>query len=290
MGRSPARLEEIIMASVRMSGELQDKIFKNFKEQIYKVYADNSGLQDYLKSIMESFYSVEERELMSDYMELHERLFRFKYPKFNHEEFSPKKYFGSYQGPKDFNQVREVHFIINSDRPDEESLTFMIGEDWHPGYMNRYDDKENAPSDNYLDGDISLTLKLDEPIQFIQKHDRSNIWSADGNIDSYTNPIIISSPTDINNINTFAEGTIKINESKVQIKHLLKSCTTLKRFLDTWPAGKDCVPQKYLDKMFEAAKPSVPSNLPKFDPNAILPDEVKEEMNSTVLTSKLLDN
>ena len=44
------------MASVRMSGELRDKIFKNFKEQIYKVYADNSGLQDYLKSIMESFY------------------------------------------------------------------------------------------------------------------------------------------------------------------------------------------------------------------------------------------
>ena len=277
------------MASVRMSGELQDKIFQNFKEQIYKVYADNSGLQDYLKSIMESFYSVQERELMNDYMELHERLFRFKYPKKAHEEFSPKKYFGSYQGPKDFNQVREVHFIINSDRPDEESLTFMLG-DWHPSYTNRYDDNENAPSDNYLDGDVPLTLKLDEPIQFIQNHDRSNIWSAEDNIMSYTNPIIISSSTDVNNINKFAEGTIKINESKLQIKHLLKSCTTLKRFLDTWPAGKDCVPQSYLDKMFETAKPSVPSNLPKFDPNAILPDEVKEEMNSTVLTSKLLDN
>ena len=85
------------MASVRMSGELRNRIFENFKRQIYKVYEDNSGLQDYLKSIMESFYSVEERELMSDYMELHERLFRMKYPKFDHEKFSPKKYFGSYK-------------------------------------------------------------------------------------------------------------------------------------------------------------------------------------------------
>ena len=231
------------MASVRMSGELRNRIFENFKRQIYKVYEDNSGLQDYLKSIMESFYSVEERELMSDYMELHERLFRMKYPKFDHEKFSPKKYFGSYQGPKDFNQVREVHFIINSDRPDEESLTFMIGDDWHPSYTNRYDEQENAPSNNYLDGDTSLTLKLDEPIQFIQKHERSNIWAAE-DVSSLTNPIIISSSTDINNINKFAEGTLKINSSKEQIKHLLASCTTLKRFLDTWPAGKDCVPQE----------------------------------------------
>jgi len=282
-------MEENIMASVRMSGELRNRIFENFKQQIYKVYEDNSGLQDYLKSIMKSFYSVEERELMNDYMELHERLFRMKYPKFNHEEFSPRKYFSSYEGPKDFNQVREVHFIINSDRPDEESLTFMIGDDWHPSYTNRYDEQENAPSNNYLDGDTSLTLKLDEPIQFIQKHERSNIWSAE-DVSSLTNPIIISSSTDINNINKFAEGTLKINSSKEQIKHLLASCTTLKRFLDTWPAGKDCVPQEYLDKMFAETKVSTPSNLPKFDPNAILPDEVKEEMNSTVLTSKLLDN
>ena len=278
------------MASVRMSGELRNRIFENFKQQIYKVYEDNSGLQDYLKSIMESFYSVEERELMSDYMELHERLFRMKYPKFDHEKFSPKKYFGSYQGPKDFNQVREVHFIINSDRPDEESLTFMIGDDWHPSYTNRYDEQENAPSNNYLDGDTSLTLKLDEPIQFIQKHERSNIWSAE-DVSSLTNPIIISSSTDINNINKFAEGTLKINSSKEQIKHLLASCTTLKRFLDTWPAGKDCVPQEYLDRMFAENKPKgTTATMPKFDPNAILPDEVKEEMNSTVLTSKLLDN
>ena len=34
------------MASVRMSGELRDKIFKNFEQQLYKVYEDNSGLQD----------------------------------------------------------------------------------------------------------------------------------------------------------------------------------------------------------------------------------------------------
>ena len=43
--------------------------------------------------------------------------------------------------------------------------------------------------------------------------------------------------------------------------------------------------------MFAENKPKgTTATMPKFDPNAILPDEVKEEMNSTVLTSKLLDN
>lgn len=284
-------MEESVMASVRMSGELRDKIFKNFEQQLHKVYENNSGLQDYLKSILESFYSVEERQLMQDYLDVHERLFRMKYPKKNHEEFSPKKYFTVYGNRNsDFNWVREVHFIINPHRPDKESLTFMTGDDWHETYTNSYNDKLTPPSSNYVTGDYCLTLKLEEPIQLVQKHDSSQIWAAEGRIKSFTNPIIISSDVDVDNIEKFAEGTIKINESKTQIKHLLDSCTTLKRFLDTWPAGKDSVPQEYLNKMFETAKPSVPSTAPKFDPDSILPDEVKEQMNSAVLTSKLMEN
>ena len=279
------------MASVRMSGELRDKIFNNFEQQLYKVYENNSGLQDYLKSILESFYSVEERQLMQDYLDVHERLFRMKYPKKNHEKFSPKKYFGSYGRTSDFNWVREVHFIINPNRPAKESLTFMTGNDWHEEYINAYNDKLTPPSDNYVDGDYALTLKLEEPIQLVQRHDSSQIWAAeDKRVRTLTNPTIISSDVDVDNIEKFAEGTIKINESKTQIKHLLDNCTTLKRFLDTWPAGKDSVPQEYLDKMFKTAKPVTPSTALKFDPNSILPDEVKEQMNSTVLTSKLMEN
>tara|TARA_R100000951_G_scaffold79338_1_gene67328 strand:+ start:996 stop:1853 length:858 start_codon:yes stop_codon:yes gene_type:complete len=285
-------MEESVMASVRMSGELRDKIFKNFERQLYKIYENNSGLQDYLKSVLESFYSVEERQLMQDYLEVHERLFRMKYPKKNHEKFSSKKYFGMTYGSTatDFNWVRKVHFIINPNRPATESLTFMVGDDWHESYTNSYNDKIAPASSNYVDGDYCLTLKLEEPIQLVQQHDSSQIWAAENRVTSFKNPIIISSDVDVDNIEKFAEGTIKINESKTQIKHLLDSCTTLKRFLDTWPAGKDSVPQEYLDKMFETTKPATPSNLPKFDPNAILPDEVKEQMNSAVLTSKLMEN
>ena len=166
----------------------------------------------------------------------------------------------------------------------------MVGDDWHESYTNSYNDKIAPASSNYVDGDYCLTLKLEEPIQIIQQHDSSQIWAAEGKVSSFTNPIIISSDVDVDNIEKFAEGTIKINESKSQIKHLLDSCTTLKRFLDTWPAGKDSVPQEYLDKMFKAATPATPSTLPKFDPNSILPDEVKEQMNSTILTSKLMEN
>ena len=107
------------MASVRMSGELRDRIFKNFEQQLYKVYENNSGLQDYLKSIIESFYSVEERQLMKDYLNVHERLFRMKHPKKNHEKFSPKKYFQTSYGSRhsDFNWVYLI--IVHKNRVDE---------------------------------------------------------------------------------------------------------------------------------------------------------------------------
>ena len=51
----------------------------------------------------------------------------------------------------DFNWVRQVHFIINPNRPAEESLTFMVGDDWHEEYTNSYNDKLTPPSKNYVD-------------------------------------------------------------------------------------------------------------------------------------------
>ena len=69
--------------------------------------------------MLEYFDAVEERLLMQEYVDVHESWCRMKDPKKNHEEFSPKKYFGSYGRNSDFNWVREVHFIINPNRPTE---------------------------------------------------------------------------------------------------------------------------------------------------------------------------
>ena len=70
---------------------------------------------------------------------------------------------------------------------------------------------------------------------------------------------------------------------------LLQECTTLKRFLDAWPAGLECVPQDVVNKMHATTvKPKSGPIKPAFNAATFLPDEVKEEMNSAVLTSKLL--
>ena len=185
----------------------------------------------------------------------------------------------------------EVAFILNPARPDYDDCTFLdtSTDNWHNTYYSRYQEKTYPPSKSFQEGDVSLKLELSTPVMMAVNHDISQVWAADGDQLELKYPFIISKEETLTAISTYAEGTLKIDKSIETMKNLLAECTTLKRFLDAWPAGKDCVPQDVLNKQFEAAKPRGAGPLaPKFNAETLLPDEVKEQMNSAVLTSKLL--
>jgi hypothetical protein len=66
-----------------------------------------------------------------------------------------------------------------------------------------------------------------------------------------------------------------------EISSILDKCTTLKQFLDAWPAGKTLVDQELIQKMHE--KP------PKKEPSKFVPPEASINLNTVVLTKKIID-
>jgi len=276
------------MASVRMSESLRDKIQKKFEEQIRTAYSNSSELQPFVQDLINCSISDEELKLIERDVKLAKDVWEYQNPGEVWEERSNKKYDTSLH----FNSKNEVAFILNPARSDYENCTFLdtsSSKQWHKSYYSRYQEKTFPPSATFQEGDVTLRLELSSPVMMAVDHDISQVWAADGDELQLSYPFIISKEETLLAISTYAEGTLKVDKSIETMKNLLSECTTLKRFLDAWPAGKDCVPQEVLNKQFETAKPRGDGPLaPKFNAETLLPDEVKEQMNSAVLTSKLL--
>tara|TARA_R110002020_G_scaffold45642_2_gene130418 strand:- start:863 stop:1699 length:837 start_codon:yes stop_codon:yes gene_type:complete len=277
------------MASVRMSDSLRSKIKKNFEKQIRTAYSNSSELQPFVQNLINSSLSDIELELIERDVQLAKDVWEYKNPNGVYE----KRTNAAYNDTFHFNSNKKIAFILNPARSDSEDCTFLDTSSnknrWHKSYYSSYREKTFPPSDTFQEGDVSLILELTKSVTTTVNPDISQVWSADGNELELSYPFIISKEETLTAISTYAEGTLKIDKSIETMSNLLKECTTLKRFLDAWPAGKDCVPQEVLNKQFEAAKPrSAGPSAPKFNAETLLPDEVKEQMNSAVLTSKLL--
>ena len=276
------------MASVRMSESLRDKIQKKFEEQIRTAYSNSSELQPFVQDLINCSISDEELKLIERDVKLAKDVWEHQNPGEVYEERSNKNTYDTLH----FNSKKEVAFILNPARPDYDDCTFLdtsSSKQWHRSYYSRYQEKTFSPSATFQEGDVTLRLELNTPVMMAVDHDISQVWAADGDELQLSYPFIISKEETLLAISTYAEGTLKIDKSIETMKNLLAECTTLKRFLDAWPAGKDCVPQDVLNKQFETAKPRSAGPLPpKFNAETLLPDEVKEQMNSAVLTSKLL--
>ena len=277
------------MPSVRMSDSLRNKIQSKFEEQIRTAYSNSSELQPFVQNLINSSISDIELELIERDVQLAKDVWEHQNPGEIYEERTARS--RSYDNSLHFNSKSEVAFILNPARPDYDDCTFLdtSTDNWHNSYYSRYQEKTYPPSNSFQEGDVSLKLELSTPVMMAVNHDISQVWAADGDQLELKYPFIISKEETLTAISTYAEGTLKIDKSIETMKNLLAECTTLKRFLDAWPAGKDCVPQDVLNKQFEAAKPRGAGSLaPKFNAETLLPDEVKEQMNSAVLTSKLL--
>jgi hypothetical protein len=271
MGRSTTNMEKTIMASVRMSDSLRSKIKDNFIKQIRTAYSNSSELQPFVQTLINTSISDEELKLIKRDLELSKDIWEYKNPGKDYSKLSAHDL--KYNTSLHFHSKNKVAFILNANRPDSEDSTFLTtksnGETWHKSYYSRYQDKTT-------------------PVTMILDHDVSTIWSSDNDEPELKYPIIISKQETLDAISTYAEGTLKIDNSIETMHNLLQECTTLKRFLDAWPAGKDCVPQDVLNKQFAEAKPRTGPLAPKFNAATLLPDEIKEQMNGAILTSKLL--
>ena len=275
------------MASVRMSDSLRSEIKRNFKKQVRTAYSNSSELQPFVQKLINASISDKELDLIKRDLELSKDVWEYKNPGENYSELTPDDL--KYSTSLHFYAKNKVAFILNANRPDSEDCTFLsTKETWHKSYYSRYQEKDMSASLYYQIGDVPLILELTTPVTMLLDHDISTLWASDKNEPELKHPIIISKQETLDVISTYAEGTLKIDKSIETMHNLLQECTTLKRFLDAWPAGKDCVPQNVLNKHFAEAKPKTGPLAPKFNAATLLPDEIKEQMNGAILTSKLL--
>ena len=97
--------------------------------------------------------------------------------------------------------------------------------------------------------------------------------------------IVITDPDLCSQLSPIGEIEMKVNKDVDTFKEYIDKITTLKRFIDEWPGGKDLVPDEYMQRMLVKKKPSQANRM---TPDQIIPNELKEQMNEVILTNKLL--
>ena len=163
--------------------------------------------------------------------------------------------------------------------------------DWSTAYQEKgYDNKiEKHPcSDNYVEGDVPVRI---EKLQSFAAPVRTNLelnrgWGQNKFYAPYADcAYVITEPKICEQLMPIGQIEDKAAKDLQAFKEYIAKITTLKRFLDEWPGGKDLVPEEDIQRM---TKKVVRKKSNKKTPENIIPNVLKEQMNEVILTNKLL--
>lgn len=275
------------MASVQMSQTLRDQITENYKQQLYSAYRKSHNVQPAIDTIIHRITDNDpEFSLLCQLQEAHGKTI---------ESLQDKYSDGSYYGgsKRICNTIvetsTELGLICNPNRPASEDGTYIT--DWYTEYKDEYSSEEGKmkpASSNYVEGDIPVNL---EDLQPFYAPTHLSVSYERGWANKYYAPyvgnmaILVTDPKLCEQLSPIGEIEIKVNKDLETFKEYIDKITTLKRFIDEWPGGKELVPDEYLQRMLVKKKPTQASRM---TPDQIIPNELKEQMNEVILTNKLL--
>lgn len=275
------------MASVQMSQTLRDQITENYKQQLYSAYRKSHNVQPAIDTIIHRITDNDpEFSLLCQLQEAHGKTIKSL-----QDKYSDGSYYG---GSKRICRTivetsTELGLICNPNRPASEDGTYI--KDWHTEHKDEYSSEEGKmkpASDNYVEGDIPVKLEDLQPY-YAPTHLGVSYQRGWGN--KYYAPhvnnmaILVTDPKLCEQLSPIGEIEIKVNKDLETFKEYIDKITTLKRFIDEWPGGKELVPDEYLQRMLAKKKPSQANRM---TPDQIIPNELKEQMNEVILTNKLL--
>ena len=272
------------MASVNMSGTLREQITANYRIQLEKAYRKTHQIQptidqigEYLLNVHPSFVKLV--EIDEQYIET--------FKQFNKEKDIDQGYSSPISSSEHIKPIDQLGIICNPNRPPEENMTMI--ENWHAPYleMDWNDEEEEKPaSDNYVEGDVAVKLdnvNLYSPYKFNLAYERG--WRSKGFAPNADFALVVTDKEMCNSLSPIGEIESKLNTEVDKFEKSISSITTLKRFLDEWPAGKSLIPSEYIDRM---NKKTVRRKSTATTVEQLIPDELKEEMNEVILTNKLM--
>ena len=273
------------MASVQMSQTLRDQITDNYKQQLYNAYRVSHNVQPAVDKIIQGIMDndPEFAKLCTLQDDIEHVLLNIA------NRYGMDSYYQADRVTKHIVKTStELGLICNPNRPADQHGTYIRS--WYTEYKDEYSTSEptRPASDNYIEGDIPVHLDKLEPFYAPTKLDVSyhRGWGDKQYAPHVGNmAIIVTDPELCEQLSPIGEIELKVGKDVDTFKDYISKITTLKRFIDEWPGGKDLVPEEYMQRMLAKKKPTQANRM---TPDQIIPDELKEQMNEVILTNKLL--
>jgi hypothetical protein len=277
------------MASVQMSQTLRDQITDNYRVQLEKAFRKAHNVQPAIDSIVHEITRKDSDfatlcKLQEDY---HDMLAKVKA---TYKDYSKSSYGSSRICDNITETSVELGIVCNPNRPAADHMCML--DDWNEPYVDNSYGQENTErpgSTNYVEGDIAVALKdltpFYQPVQTRVEYEKG--WYQNRQYAPHASSAwLITDPELCEMLSPigFIEAQVATNLEK--FVGFIDKVTTLKRFIDEWPGGKELVPSEYMERMLTKKTASSPAN--RLTPEQIIPDELKEQMNEVILTNKLL--
>lgn len=277
------------MASVQMSQTLRDQITDNYRVQLEKAFRKAHNVQPAIDSIVHEITRKDSDfatlcKLQEDY---HDMLAKVKA---TYKDYSKSSYGSSRICDNITETSVELGIVCNPNRPAADHMSML--DDWNEPYVDNSYGQENTErpgSTNYVEGDIAVALKdltpFYQPVQTRVEYEKG--WYQNRQYAPHASSAwLITDPELCEMLSPigFIEAQVATNLEK--FVGFIDKVTTLKRFIDEWPGGKELVPSEYMERMLTKKTASSPAN--RLTPEQIIPDELKEQMNEVILTNKLL--
>jgi len=275
------------MASVQMSQTLRDQITENYKQQLYSAYRKSHNVQGAIDTIVNRITDNDPQfSALCQLQEAHAETLDAVRNRYVTNGYS---YHHNNKVTEHIVKTStELGLICNPLRPIEEDGTYIT--DWHETYKDEYssDETMKPASETWRSGDVAVKLTdlqpFYAPTELSISYHRG--WGEKQYAPNVKNmAIIITDPNLCSQLSPIGEIEIKVNKDVDTFKEYIDKITTLKRFIDEWPGGKDLVPDEYMQRMLVKKKPAQANRM---TPDQIIPNELKEQMNEVILTNKLL--
>ena len=275
------------MASVQMSQTLRDQITDNYRVQLEKAFRKSHNVQPAIDSIVHEITGKD-----SDFATL------CKLQEDHHDTFAKVK--ATYRGSSSYGSSRicenivqtsiELGIVCNPNRPAADHMSML--DNWNEPYLDTSygtEPEQKQGSDNYVEGDVAVHITdLDPFYQPVQTRvDYEKGWYSNKQYAPHASSAwLITDPELCEMLSPIGLIETQVATNLQKFVGFIDKVTTLKRFIDEWPGGKELVPSEYMERMLTKKTVSSPAN--RLTPEQIIPDELKEQMNEVILTNKLL--
>ena len=278
------------MASVQMSQTLRDQITDNYRVQLEKAFRKSHNVQPAIDSILIGITAKDPdfAALCALQEDHHDKLAKVK------ATYSGSSSYGSSRISENIVQTSiELGIVCNPSRPANDHMSML--NDWNEPYLDTSylstsgKAEQKQGSDNYVEGDIGVHITdIDpfyQPVQTRVEYERG--WYSNRQYAPHASSAwLITDPELCEMLSPIGLIETQVATNLQKFVDFIDKVTTLKRFIDEWPGGKELVPSEYMERMLTKKTVSSPAN--RLTPEQIIPDELKEQMNEVILTNKLL--